>query len=411
MRPSLRHAFTFSHSGPARCKEEGRRCTSSATMTDFDKPNSVLWATEEWEIGQLRHGLATSTESLMSTPLPIFWGKVKERAAVAPLFPPHSSQFSRLLTRAFMTSEEKDATLDMFSVCEGHVHRVRPPARRSFRLLDNIPSTKIDIDLLKKWDLQCNGNAREVLTYIESQAGFMQSLSGALEELHIRRSSIPLENRLRLEEWNTVVKMDKPRCYLKAFQVEKKSEFDRLVLDATPLNCRSKKAPVMHISTIQSILRDILGFTVAATVDACAYFYQFPIAEDVIPFFSIAFSKRKGSVVSRALTRLCMGWRFAPCIAQRCSNTLLMELRRRLPEQVFYANVWLDNFFFAANDTVSLQHVIDTFLVISSEVNLKLHEFTDISPALNILGFAVDLDKKLIRLGAPESSSPKSESY
>ena len=86
------------------------------------------------------------------------------------------------------------------------------------------------------------------------------------------RSSIPLENRLRLEEWNTVVKMDKPRCYLKAFQVEKKSEFDRLVLDATPLNCRSKKAPAMHISTIQSILRDILGFTVAATVDACAYF-------------------------------------------------------------------------------------------------------------------------------------------
>ena len=54
-----------------------------------------------------------------------------------------------------------------------------------------------------------------------------------------------------------------------------------------------------------------------------------------------------------------------------------MELRRRLPEQVFYANVWLDNFIFAANDTVSLQHVIDTFLVISSEVNLKLHEFTE----------------------------------
>ena len=132
------------------------------------------------------------------------------------------------------------------------------------------------------------------------------------------------------------------------------------------------------------------------------HFYQFKSADSVAAYFAVLISKRRGRALCRALTRMCMGWRHAPCIAQRSSRTILLELRRRLLSKGlqlddFYADVWIDNFIFAAHTLDVLNFVLTTFEAVALDLNLKLHPPSPQSSVVDVLGFSVDLASKVIR--------------
>ena len=152
----------------------------------------------------------------------------------------------------------------------------------------------------------------------------------------------------------------------------------------------------MYLSPLQQIFRNVLRFSFALTVDARSYFYQFPIHPFVRNFFGLAFSRRRGTPSYRRLTRLCMGWRHSPCIAQRTSRTLLKELRRRHPHLDFFTDVWLDNFVFAANTVEELKTIEAQFFEICDEINLQLHEPSEVSSSVKLLGFVLNMSDKTI---------------
>ena len=246
------------------------------------------------------------------------------------------------------------------------------------------------------------GDTSEVLRFISCVEGFQTSLlDPTFSDSNIRRSKITMDNRLKLESWNTIVEgpFGEARVFLKCFQVLKKDGLDRLVLDATPLNRNSIPPLNMHLNTIHFIFEHLLKYKVWCTVDAKSYFYQFPVHQSVQSYFAMLISTRRGRALCRYLTRMCMGWRHAPCIAQRTSRTLLSELSRRLaPFHLdFFADVWIDNFIFAAQSNADLDLVFSTFLSVAAAVNLQLHSPSPFSHLDDLLGFSVDLSCGIAR--------------
>ena len=237
--------------------------------------------------------------------------------------------------------------------------------------------THLNLELLCQWDADLDGDARDVLKFILSGDGFRESLlSPTACDRNIRRTKLPIDSRLDLENWQTIETMqfsDVLFC-LKAFQVEKKSLFDRLVLDGTPLNRVSIDSQWMGLNSIHFIFKNIMEFEFGFTVDAKSYFYQFKTHEDVWPYFGILFSQRRGRALCRALSRLCMGWRHAPAIAQRSSRTILKETSRRLSAlglSEFFMDVWLDNFIFVAHSIAECELIWTVFIGVCSDLNLK----------------------------------------
>ena len=75
--------------------------------------------------------------------------------------------------------------------------------------------------------------------------------------------------------------------------------------------------------------------------DARSWFYQFPLAEGVRDYFGMHLAGARGPFVRVRLRVLCMGWSWAPCIAQR-SGLVLMPERDGVS--------WVDNFFSPGQD-------------------------------------------------------------
>ena len=187
---------------------------------------------------------------------------------------------------------------------------------------------------------------------------------------------------------------------MKVFKVAKKSGFDRLVMDATPINTLSIKAPPMELSTIHSFFEGLLKHKFAFSVDAKAFFYQFMMDAEVSKFFGIAINRRRGHPFYANLKRLCMGWRMAPAIAQRTSRTLILETRRRLSEQGildYFGDVWLDNFIFAANSAEEALAVKGCFDKVATDIHLQLHPPSTIDTNIDVLGFHICLLTKSVR--------------
>ena len=92
----------------------------------------------------------------------------------------NSSHFNRTQVRAYITSDDADADVEMFSTTESPLDkqhwRTRIPAVRSSRRLDSIPSSHIDIQKVHEFDKTNQGSAAGVLRFITSREGFLTSL-------------------------------------------------------------------------------------------------------------------------------------------------------------------------------------------------------------------------------------------
>ncbi|KAJ9441534.1 hypothetical protein DIPPA_09008 [Diplonema papillatum] len=122
----------------------------------------------------------------------------------------------------------------------------------------------------------------------------------------------------------------RPAFAMKAFTTPKKDgRTARLVLDARPLNDAMRRPPSMDLPRLRDFIAEVERHRFAMQCDGVSYFYQFPVDASISRYFGIGM---KGC--DMLLNVLCMGWSWAPCIAQRASNVLVRDL----------GLAWVDNF-------------------------------------------------------------------
>lgn len=268
---------------------------------------------------------------------------------------------------------------------------VKPPSERSFGDLDTITENEIDLDVVLSWDT--TGELREVVGFIRSPADFA-SLFVAPCTRHIRRSVLALGNQERLLTWNTAeLIMGKERhCCMRVFQVPKK-QYDRFIVDCTPLNRIQRKPPSMNITGLPQIFRDLLKRKFFVTIDATSYFYQFILGDLWIRnHFVFACNRARGSAKFYRMTRMAQGWKYSPCIGQRTSNVILNHVLvlAKLADLDVIGFVWLDNFIFAGDLKEHVEKVLKLFQTASEECNLECHPPSAVGPTIDVLGVVVN---------------------
>jgi hypothetical protein len=220
----------------------------------------------------------------------------------------------------------------------------------------------------------------------------------SLPDLNVRRSRMSEQNISQIEESHTIEcfpEAQDPLCYVNVFQVPKKDLTDRLIGDATPINRVQKKPESMNLPKFHWIMEQLLKYPWRCTVDATNYFYQFLLEDEVIRnHFTIAFNKKRGRPFLRRFCRMPMGWKFAPCIAQRASNVIARQIVReaRLLGLDVFVTVWVDNFILAAKSEEDANTLVALALKVFAQCNIEMHPATTISTSFEILGCILDGD-------------------
>ncbi|KAJ9434829.1 hypothetical protein DIPPA_13320, partial [Diplonema papillatum] len=139
----------------------------------------------------------------------------------------------------------------------------------------------------------------------------------------------------------------RPVFAMKAFTTAKKDgRSARLVLDARPLNDAMQRPPAMDLPAIHGFVREVKRHRYAMQCDGVSYFYQFPVHASISRYFGIGMNGR-----DMLLRVLCMGWSWAPCIAQRASNVLVQGL----------GLAWVDNFLVLGGTRDEAEQKVATF--------------------------------------------------
>eukprot|EP00760_Papus_ankaliazontas_P000246 PhM_4_TR10041/c2_g2_i1/m.99261 len=202
-----------------------------------------------------------------------------------------------------------------------------------------------------------------------------------------------LHHTHKLREWDVMMPALRVRIITNIFTVLKKNEALRLIVDARRLNNIMAKPPHMDLPTVPEVIDILLRASHFCTVDGRSYFYQFGIAEEVGQFFCAHVSGTKGRFVPLQMTRMPMGWSWAPAIAQHTSNVLLDHGRLGL--------AWIDNFIFWGNSEDEVNGKLQQFLSRARDCNLMLDTTEPpIVTAGEILGVEVDLVLKTFRLAS-----------
>jgi len=172
------------------------------------------------------------------------------------------------------------------------------------------------------------------------------------------------------------------------FLVRKKNGSGRFIVDARPINSAQKPPPDMGLPRIGAIIRDVLRHDRAAKTDGVSYFYQFPLASGIRPYFKIRLSGKRGHYANLQLKRMPMGWKYAPMIAQRVSNHLIDGLGR----------AWLDDFILLGTQE-SFSENRAQFLDRLRHYNVEVDD-VELAPTeqLKALGLEFDLVSKRYRL-------------
>ena len=109
-------------------------------------------------------------------------------------------------------------------------------------------------------------------------------------------------------------------------------------------------------------------------------FYQVPISDEVGSMFCANLAGTRGKFTSVAMTRLPMGWSYAPAIAQKISNTLLRTADGRI-----LGVAWIDNFIFAGKTEEEVAANYAEFLHRCDEANVKI-DILDAKPKSLLTG-------------------------
>ena len=177
-------------------------------------------------------------------------------------------------------------------------------------------------------------------------------------------------------------------CY--AFSVPKKDDTARLILDPL-LNLLE---PAIDISCPLPLPEDILQAAgkakVGCMLDMKSWFTQFKLGAQVAPYFTIS-----AAGATWAYTRVPMGWRLAPALAQR---TLLFVLRQA---KITSGHVWIDNVILFGQSVSELQQELDRLTQLFHKYAMSFRLEIDIGPLMvDCLGMDLDLTQKVFKFSA-----------
>ena len=248
----------------------------------------------------------------------------------------------------------------------------RPPRVRGIPEDDYIaPICAGFMDMRKLQELDVTGELQGVIDLITDPKSFYtQFLEGALENVrydaHFRKKiSRNLMHHLKaLKDYNVLEEVDQePTVVLHGFTVEKKSGGRRFVLDGRKLNDCMRHPPDMWLPRMPQVIHQILQANWVVNTDGKSWFYQFPVHPDIRDFFGVKVAPQRGKFVTTRLKALCMGWKFAPCIANRAARVLLPP-----SEGV----TWIDNFIVTADTEDEATKQFQIFISRCNAVDAKM---------------------------------------
>jgi len=178
------------------------------------------------------------------------------------------------------------------------------------------------------------------------------------------------------------------------FCVDKKDKTLRLVVDGRKVNVLMERPPRMDLPSLHSVIDYLMSNAYALQVDGTSFFYQFGISEEVGTMFCANLAAERGRFTPVALTRMPMGWSYAPYIAQLTSNTLLRGRDGRV-----LGIAWIDNFTISGK---TKEEVMANFLEFRDRCDACNVQIDDRNPepetVLNALGLFFDLSSKELML-------------
>ena len=258
-----------------------------------------------------------------------------------------------------------------------------------------VTPSSLRLDVLRSLDaIHGDGKCTAWLSLISSEAAFT-ALFIEPPKRSLRRTAMSNENQAAMDLWRLTesAPWDPDEVPMKAFLVPKKELNARLVVDASPVNAAQIKPDNMGLPPLHEFLAEMCRYQCVATKDATSFFYQFEVEAGSRRYFTLLFNRARGAPSRRVLRKMCMGWKFAPGIAQSTSNLLCKVLKDRLRGVVddFMVMCWVDNFVFATHNEADLATVLAAFDALAVEVNLEMHPVKKSSPGkpLVVLGFLV----------------------
>lgn len=285
---------------------------------------------------------------------------------------------------------------------------VREPSTRCYEgSLDTICPSTIDLDALAALQPE-DDILQHYIRVLSDPESFRDLLVVPPEEFPagFRRgiSRRMIQHAEDLSAWRIVRTPKHVRAITNFFTVPKKSGKLRLVVDGRRVNKMMTTTPSMDLPSIHEFADYLLDNNYFMTVDGKSYFYQFPISEGMGEFFCANLSGSKGNFLPVALSRMPMGWSWAPAIAQKASNTLLRD-----GEEIL-GMAWVDNFVFAGKSEEEVHTNFARFLEKADKVNLQLDSREcKPTPCGVVLGLDFDLKKHRYRLD-PSWASEKAKS-
>ena len=142
----------------------------------------------------------------------------------------------------------------------------------------------------------------------------------------------------------------------------------------------------MDLPKIHAVIAMILGASYVAQADAVSYFYQFPMAETVRPYFAARLCAGRGLFTDVRFTSLPMGFSHAPAFGQRTANVLIRGC----------GGAWVDNFFVIGDTMEKFSEHRTTFLERTHKVNLELDDET-LAPTTQTVALGIEFDLVLKR--------------
>eukprot|EP00760_Papus_ankaliazontas_P009878 PhM_4_TR14151/c3_g2_i1/m.51604 len=198
----------------------------------------------------------------------------------------------------------------------------RPPAERlKFGEIATISTHRLNLRRAQS----LNPDYLWVLDLLSDSDVFEQRLLGDPATGRIRVSRSMGRHKAKLADWGVVreLRETEERIVMPMFTVPKKDDKLRLIMDCRRVNRVFEKPPAMDLPNVHDLIDRVLEHEIAAQADGKNYFYQFPLSVDVGKYFCARFGGDRGEFTDMAMTVMPMGWSWAPCIAQRTSNTLI----------------------------------------------------------------------------------------
>eukprot|EP00755_Sulcionema_specki_P031759 Sspe_Gene.97280::Locus_70904_Transcript_1_1_Confidence_1.000_Length_854::g.97280::m.97280 len=123
------------------------------------------------------------------------------------------------------------------------------------------------------------------------------------------------------------------------------------------------RPPSMGLPDLRELIARVLDSRAVVLADARSFFYQFPVSPEVAKYFGFHAAGPRGRFERFRLRAMCMGWSWAPAIAQRAASTLLG------PQD---GAAWVDNFLVLGSSVEDAQEKADAFRERCRRANVEL---------------------------------------